>query len=145
MKLKIKHWFVGAIIVMSISSCNQDQIVPENKLPIEISNYIKPHFPNNKVIQAMEDNEWFYKSYEVMLQGGIKLDFDKHHNIQSIDGNTKLPDSVIPKMILTYVAINFPTSSIIGWEIDRHNQQIELDNKLDLEFTMQGEFLRIED
>ena len=55
-----------------------------------------------------------------------------------------MPNSVIPEKILQYVTTNYPTNFITDWELDDKNQQVQLDNGLDLEFKMNGDFLRID-
>ncbi len=143
--IKNKHLLILFVSLSStISSFSQDKVVLENKLPLEIKQYIKIYFPNTPIIQVIEDNEVYSKTYEVLLQNNIKLDFNRQNKIHSIDGISKLPDSVIPATVLSYVKRNYPNNVITDWELDDGNQQIELDNFLNLEFTMQGQFLRID-
>ena len=66
------------------------------------------------------------------------------NQIIDIDGKTALPNSVIPEKIRQYVTANYPTNVITDWELDDLNQQIQLDNGLNLEFTMNGDFIRID-
>lgn len=143
--IKKKHLFILFVSLSSIiNTFAQDKVVLEKKLPLEIKQYIKTYFPNTPIIQVIEDNEVYSKTYEVLLQNNIKLDFNRQNKIHSIDGISKLPDSVIPATILSYVKRNYPNNVITDWELDDGNQQIELDNFLNLEFTMQGQFLRID-
>ncbi|NLW30122.1 MAG: hypothetical protein GXY77_01545 [Fibrobacter sp.] len=74
----------------------------------------------------------------------MSLEFNRKNEIIDIDGVSQLPNSVIPEKILQYVTTNYPTNFITDWELDGKNQQIELDNGLDLEFNMNGDFLRID-
>lgn len=143
--IKTSGIFTLLILLLTImTSYAQDKDIPESKLPVEIHKYITTHFPNNKVIQVVEDNELFSKSYEVLLTDNIKLEFNGKNKITDIDGTSKLPDSVIPKTILAHVKSTYPKSVITDWELDNKIQQIKLDNNLDLEFNMQGKFLRID-
>ena len=79
-----------------------------------------------------------------MLSDQISLEFNRKNQIIDIDGKTALPNSVIPEKIRQYVTANYPTNVITDWELDDRNQQIQLDNGLDLEFTMNGDFIRID-
>ncbi|MEZ5036519.1 MAG: PepSY-like domain-containing protein [Chitinophagales bacterium] len=83
--------------------------------------------------------------YEIRLSCGIKLEFNKQKEILDIDGNTKLPDSVIPSNILSYVNSNYATNFIIGWEFQSGNQEVLLNNNLVLVFNMAGDFLRVDE
>jgi hypothetical protein len=84
------------------------------------------------------------KQYEIILSEGIELKFNNKYNIIEIDGKSKLPNSVVPEKIREYVATNYPNNVITEWKIDGKNQQIGLDNDLDLEFKMNGNFIRID-
>ena len=78
------------------------------------------------------------------MSESISLEFNRKKEIIDIDGVTQLPNSVIPEKILQYVTTNYPTNFITDWKLDDKNQQVQLDNGLDLEFKMNGDFLRID-
>lgn len=127
-----------------LTSCEKEKVVPADNLPSEISTYVDTHFPNNRILQVIKDKDGLTTSYEVILDGTITLEFNRNKEIIDIDGIAKLPDSVIPEKIRTYVVANYAGSFITDWELDGRNQQIELSNGLDLEFAMNGDFLRID-
>jgi hypothetical protein len=93
---------------------------------------------------VIKDKDGFTKTYDVILEGGFSLEFDRKLEIIDIDGTGRLPDSVIPAKILDYVNQNYSGNYITDWEIDGKNQQVGLENELDLEFNRSGEFLRID-
>lgn len=136
--------FTLTMFSVSLTSFAQDKIIPASELPNEIKSYLSKHFPNNSILQAQVDKELFSTSYEVILQDNFSLEFDSKNRVTDISGKSQLPNSVIPKSILEYVKSNYPNNIILDWELDDKNQQIELDNGLDLEFNMQGAFLRID-
>jgi hypothetical protein len=76
--------------------------------------------------------------------GAVVLGFNSSYEITDIDGTTQLPDSVIPQAILDYVAQSYPANFITDWELERNHQQIELNNGLELEFELNGAFIRID-
>ena len=82
--------------------------------------------------------------YEVLLAENFQLEFDEAFNIVEIDGVTALPASVIPDAILDYVAEHYATYFITDWELELDHQQVELNNKVELEFRMDGTFIRID-
>ena len=43
--------------------------------------------------------------------------------------------------IRNYVTENYPTVSIIEWELDDDEQEVELSNEVELVFDLEGEFL----
>lgn len=146
--MKTRNYINLSLLLVGVAfftSCDTEEIIPESKLPAAIQTYITTHFPSLKVVQVKEEKEFLQKSLEVTIEGGVQLDFNHKEEITDIDSNTELPDSVIPTEILAYVASNYPSNVITDWEIDDKNQQIGLDNGIDLDFTMAGEFLRIDD
>lgn len=128
-----------------LTSCDKENLMYEDKIPIEIRNYVSTHFPSCSISKAVEENDENDEMYEITLSCGFKLEFNKNKEIIDIDGTTKIPDSVVPDELLTYVGSNYPNNYIIGWEIQGSNQQVELNNNITLVFSMQGDFVRIDD
>lgn len=129
--------------LLFLVSCAKEINLPEKKIPEEIKSYITTHFPDCSILKATKDRDENDDMYEVSLSCGVKLEFNKQKNIIDIDGISKLPDSVIPAKILSYVTATYPNNYILGWEIQSNNQEVQLDNHLELVFNMSGDFLRI--
>ena len=72
------------------------------------------------------------------------MDFNVNCEIIDIDGNMKLPKSVIPQALFDYVIQNYSANFITDWELEFNHQQIELDNGMELEFEMDGAFRKID-
>ncbi|MFV0522456.1 MAG: PepSY-like domain-containing protein [Mangrovibacterium sp.] len=139
---------VFATFLALFLSCNDDDdryevVLSEGDIPTEIITYTNDHFPENAIKKAIKDTERTV-TYELFLEGGIELDFDENYEIYDIDGTTKLPDSVIPDPILAYVTENYPKQVITDWELENAHQQVELNNNLELEFDLDGTFIRID-
>ena len=130
--------------LVSILTIAQDKIVPYSELPSDIKDYVTSHFPDYSVVHSEIDRDGFTKHYEIILSDGIELKFNRKSRIVEIEGNSKLPESVIPERIRQYIAANYPNNTIIDWELEGKNQQIGLDNDLDLEFKLNGDFIRID-
>lgn len=140
----LKSTIIAIILFASVSAFAQERIVSFSEVPDSIQAYVKKHFPDNKVLQAEVDFKGLTKEYDIILSDNIKLEFNKKNNIKSIDAKTELPGSVIPKAILNYVKSNYPDNFITEWELEDKHQEIGLDNGLELEFKMNGEFIRID-
>lgn len=132
------------ILLTAFTSCEKENLISPLELPQEIRSYLSTHFPNNAIVQSTIDQDGFIKTYDLILEGNFNLEFNRKKEIISIDGISKLPDSVIPLEIREYVTINYPQNVIISWKLDGKNQEVELDNELNLEFNMSGIFLRID-
>ena len=132
------------ILLTAFTSCEKENLISPSELPQEIRSYLSTHFPNKAIVQSIIDQDGFIKTYDLILEGNFNLEFNRKKEIISIDGISKLPDSVIPLEIREYVTINYPQNVIISWKLDGKNQEVELDNELNLEFNMSGIFLRID-
>ncbi len=135
---------MATALAFTLTSCDREEVIPSTDLPSEITSYISTHFPNNSIVQVIKDRDGLTKTYDILLSESISLEFNRKKEIIDIDGVAQLPNSVIPEKILQYVTTNYPTNFITDWELDDKNQQVQLDNGLDLEFKMNGDFLRID-
>ena len=140
----LKSSLVAIALTVSLISCAKDEVIPVSELPAEMKAYISTHFPSNTILQVVKDVDGLTKTYDVLLSERISLEFNRQKEIIDIDSEIALPNSVIPEQIRQYVTANYPTNVITDWELDDRNQQIQLDNGLDLEFTMNGDFIRID-
>ena len=142
----MKKYLIAIVVLFStiITSSAKDKIIPINELPQNIVEYVAEHFPIQKIIQAKKDIETNDFSFELVLDNATKLEFTKSGQILEIKSKSKLPDSVVPNEILNYVKQNFSTQFIIEWELKRRKQEIELNNGLELEFDLNGNFIKID-
>lgn len=133
------------LTTVSLISCANDKLVPTTEIPQEAKEYIKAHFPENNVTQAIKDRDGLSVSYDILLDDFTSLEF-KRGDIKEVKskGKKQLPNSVIPAAILTYVQQSYPNNHIIEWKWDDRKQKVELDNQIELEFNKKGEFLRID-
>ncbi len=140
----LSKFFVFTLLLLSFTAFGQEKIITEKEIPQAIKTYIGKHFPEQKIIKAEIDREGLSKKYEIKLSNKTELDFNSKSEIIKIDGKTALPASVIPPKIAAYVKANYPDNVIIEWKLKGKNQKVGLDNDLDLEFTLKGEFIRID-
>lgn len=139
-----KTALIALTFAFAFASCDKEEVISSSELPNEITSYISTHFPNNTIVEVTKDRDGLTKTYDVLLSESLNLVFNSNKQIIEIDGINQLPNSVIPEKILQYVATNYPINFITDWELDDKNQQVQLDNGLDLEFNMKGDFLRID-
>ncbi len=134
---------LSAISVLTVA-CDKESIVNADGLPSSAQTYITQHFPALDVLQVVKERDDLRVSYDVYLSEGYKLEFNKKGEIQGVEGNNKLPDSVVPAKILAYVNANYPDQFIIDWELDDRGQEVKLNNRLELVFDKNGNFLRLD-
>ena len=133
------------------TSCSSDDdnnsneiILSDAEIPEAIQTYIATHFNSSTIVLAEQETENNTTSYDIYLSEDIELEFNSNFEIIDIDSEIQLPDSVIPEAILSYVATNYPANFITDWELELNHQQVELNNSIELEFEMHGDFIRID-
>lgn len=145
--LELEFSLEGVFIRVDENNDDDDDnevILTANEIPSEIKTYVTTHFPNNSITRAIKETENNVVSYELHLTENIELNFNDAFEITEIDGTSKLPDSVIQPAILDYVTLTYPNNFITDWELENDHQQVELDDETELEFTLNGEFIRID-
>ncbi|AFL81441.1 Protein of unknown function (DUF2874) [Aequorivita sublithincola DSM 14238] len=145
--LELEFTLDGVFIRVDTDNDDDDEtevILTEGEIPTEIKTYITTHFGGNSILRAIKETENNVISYELFLTGNFELTFNQAFAIIEIDGEYQLPDSVIPQSILDYVAQNYPNNYITDWEFEDEFQQVELNNDTELEFTLDGVFIRVD-
>lgn len=145
--LELEFTLDGTFIRVDDDNDDDDEtevVLAPGEIPTQLLAYVIQYFPESTIIRAIKETDDNTVSYELYLSGNFELEFNEAFEITSIEGNTQLPDAVIPAPILDYVNQNYPNNFIVEWELEDDNQQVELDNGLELEFTLTGEFIGID-
>ncbi len=133
----------------AFTSCKDDDkdyetILKESEIPAEIKSYIQEHFNENTILKAKKEVEANTITYDIDLSENVELEFNSLFKITSINSTKQLPDSVIPEAILDYVKTNYSDNFITDWELEKNHQQVELNNNIELEFDLEGGFIRVD-
>lgn len=142
---KFKSVLVALVLLVGFSSCSKDDdlVISETDLPTTAKAYVQTHFGSTTINKVIKDTG-LEVEYEVYLANGTYLEFNEDGAIEQIKSKTKLPDSVIPSSLLSYVSTNYPNLFIIEWELDLTDQEIKLSNGIELKFDLDDNFLRID-
>lgn len=140
----MKKLFLILTTVILLTGCEKETIIQGNQVPEKIKTYIETHFPQLSVLQVLEDRDGFTLTYDVTLQQGYFLEFNRKMEIEEVTGIEPIPNSVVPSNILTYVQTQFSEQSILSWDLSDRIQEVTLDNGIQLEFDQEGNFLRID-
>ena len=68
-----------------------------------------------------------------------------HYFIDEIQESVNFPILNALKELDTYIKANYPNNFITKWDLDRTHQSVELNNGIEIEFTLKGKYLRIDD
>lgn len=117
-----------------------------DQLPKEAQKFISTYWKDSKITQAKMDKDGFETSYEVYLDNMTKIEFNKHGEWKEIKSpKVSIPDGIILKSIVDYVATNYKNSRIVKIKREHHHFEVELDNDVELKFDKKGKFKRIDD
>ena len=67
-----------------VANADNDKPISVNALPAKAQTLISNHFSNQKVMLATIESGVINRSYDVVLQNGTKLEFDKKGNLKRI-------------------------------------------------------------
>ena len=135
-----------ALVAMSGQAFARDKVTRDvNVLPQPAKTMLTRYFTQTGVNHIKIDKSVLGNDYEVVLNDGTELDFDKNGNLKEIDtGRAGVPDGLVMKSIRDYVASNYPGQKIVNMDIERSGYDIELANGTDLVFDRAGNFKRID-
>ncbi|WJS96738.1 PepSY-like domain-containing protein [Flavobacterium johnsoniae] len=137
-----KIFFAIALLILTISA-NAQKKIEVTELPKPAQEFLKKHFSHTSVEKAKKDPEHGEKGYEVKLKDGTEVEFWKDGSYREVDGGDKpIPTAFIPDNINAYVAKNHPREKITHIDYGHKDLDVDLTNKIDLEFTKDGKILK---
>lgn len=139
------------IAICCMVSCNMvanagnDKPISVNALPAKAQTLLSQHFNGQKVMLATIESGVVSRSYDVVLQNGTKLEFDKKGNLTEIDCKQATePAKLIPQAIRNYLKENYPAQAVKKIEMNKNEYEVELANGLDLTFNKHFQLIDID-
>lgn len=139
------------IAICCMVSCNMvanagnDKPISVNALPAKAQTLLNSHFNDQKVMLATIESGVVSRSYDVVLQNGTKLEFDKKGNLTEIDCKQGIvPTLLIPLAIKNYLKDNYAGQSVKKIEMNKNEYEVELTNGLDLTFNKHFQLIDID-
>ena len=139
------------IAICCMVSCNMvanagnDKPISVNALPAKAQTLLSQHFNGQKVMLATIESGVVSRSYDVVLQNGTKLEFDKKGNLTEIDcKQATVPAKLIPQAIRKYLKENYPAQAVKKIEMNKNEYEVELANGLDLTFNKHFQLIDID-
>jgi len=140
--MKKKVFLVIGFLMLMVSTQAQKKI-EVTELPKPAQDFLKKYFSHTTVELAKKDAEHGEKGYEVKLKDGTEVEFWKDGSYREVDGgDNPIPIAFIPANIKTYVAQNYPNEKITHIDYGHKDLDVDLTNKIDLEFTKDGKILK---
>jgi hypothetical protein len=140
MKTKI---IIVALLLGFVISTNAQKKIEVTELPKPAQEFLKKFFSNTSVESVKKDAEHGEKGYEVKLKDGTEVEFWSDGSYREVDGGDKpIPTEFIPKVVKDYVAKNYRNEKITHIDYGHKDLDVDLTNKIDLEFTKEGKFIK---
>ena len=128
-----------------VANAGNDKPIAINALPVKAQTLLSNHFNNQKVMLATIETGVINKTYDVVLQNGTKLEFDKKGNLTEIDcKQATVPVNLIPQAIKNYLMANYAGQSVKKIEMNKNEYEVELANGLDLTFNKHFQLIDID-
>ena len=139
------------IAICCMMSCNMAANAGNGKpisvdaLPAKAQTLLNNHFNGQKVMLATIESGVVSRSYDVVLQNGTKLEFDKKGNLTEINCKQGIvPALLIPQAIKNYLKDNYAGQSVKKIEMNKNEYEVELANGLDLTFNKHFQVIDID-
>lgn len=118
-----------------------------NVLPVAAKMVLKGNFKAGISFIKIDKTLGIVNDYEVILDDGSEITFDKNGNWQDIEvrSNKSVPAGLVPAGITNYVKKNMKNVRIIGLEKNRGGYTADLSNGVEIKFDKNGNFVRFDD
>jgi hypothetical protein len=144
--VKTKLFALAIFSAFLLIGCEKEEesLINVSQIPSDIQIFVSTYFSEQTIVRAIKETEGSAQTIDLYLDNLTKLEFNRTNQIVDIEGQAKIPDSLIQENILIYVGLTYPDYYITGWELEDSHQQIQLNNGIEIEFNLNGNFLRID-
>ncbi len=142
----MKNLLTILICLFSFSTfafADDDKEITVSQLPQTAREFLNAYFPKEEVSYAKTDLE--DGDYEVRLENGVKIDFNKLGSWTDIEGHVPLPKGIVSSNIYNHVSQNFKKAKIVKIERNNKGFEIGLNDGRELIFDLNGNFVKIDD
>lgn len=146
---KVFLMFITCFIsIFSCFACTfTDKPITVNNLPEQAKVFVTTHFKGANILYVEKDNDFRGVKYDVHLNNGVEITFDKKGNWDKVDMNTMtaVPNEIIPMFIKKYVEENFKNSIITKIDKERWGYEIEVNDNIEIKFDHKGQVIGFDD
>ena len=146
----MKKLMILALTVLTLGTftakADNDRPINVNQLPQKAQQFIKQHFPKEKVAYAKQERDFMEVTYEVVFTNSSKVEFTKDGEWKEVDCKySTVPVAIIPAQIKNYISQNYPDTSAVKIERDKREYEVKLTNRLELTFDTNFNLIDIDD
>ena len=131
---------------ISLVRAGNDRPINVNQLPQKAQQFIKQHFPNEKVAYAKIERDFPNTKYEVVFANSSKVEFRKNGEWKEVDCKyIAVPVAIIPQQITTFLAGQYPGVAVVQIDRNSRDYEVKLNNGLELTFDLKFNLIEIDD
>ena len=135
-----------AILTIGFASCSAETTTNDmSQFPTSVKNTVTKNFKSKVLSATSETNTFGESEYEVVLADGSKIKFEgEEWEEVKVPAGQSVPETFVIAPIQTYVTKNQPGQTIVKIEKDKKGYDVELSNGIDIEFDLNGNFIKID-
>lgn len=123
-----------------------DKPATYDQLPAAAKTFIAENYSADQISYITVDDDIILPDYTVMLQSGVKIEFENNGSLSKISSSQNgIPAEIIPVQIRDYVRRNYPDAAYVSYEIGRNSYEVTLSNRLELKFNSRFALVEIDD
>ena len=146
--LKTLSTVAFSILAFGVATAQEeDGLVPASALPANAQTFVNQYFSANNIVSVWKDTEkGKIEDYTVLFADGTEVEFLANGEWKEVKArNGAVPAKIVPAKISKYVHKNYPNVLIKEIQKERRKYEVSLSNGLDLDFNLNGKFLKIDD
>lgn len=116
-------------------------VYTKENLPAAARDFIDTYWAQDTICSIVKDD----RDYDVYLCNGTHIEFDAKGNWEDVENPKGIVTTFLPAALTQYVSKTYASAFIVSVSKDRQKYDVELSNHLDLDFDLQGNFLRLDD
>ena len=139
---------VVAILMLMLSVTafgSSKQPVAFTTLPETVQQVVLTNFSLDQIQIVTSEKAFGGFKYMFLMADGTKVEYNSKAQLLEAENLQGINDAFVPEAILTYIRTTFPNATITEYKNEGNKQEIELNDKMELVFSKNGKFLRIED
>ena len=146
----MKKLMILALAVLTLGTftakADNDRPINVSQLPQKAQQFIKQHFPKEKVAYAKQERDFMEITYEVVFTNSSKVEFMKDGEWKKVDCKySTVPVAIIPTQIKSHISQNYPDTSVVKIERDKREYEVKLTNRQELTFDTNFNLIDIDD
>ena len=134
------------VLASTAAFADKDVAITTDQLPQTSQQFIKTYFGEIQVSYAKMETELFDKNYEVVFVNGSKVEFNKQGEWKDVDCKyAEVPAGIVPQKIQEFLTKNHPTAKVIEIDKDSRDYELKLNNRIELKFDINENFMGYDD